>query len=81
MLVPECASETVYRKIKLLTDYDEERARPLIAVVCPFVDRPALNDHVPLIQFHSFAIVQDERESALGDDPVIDGEGAMKILR
>lgn len=63
-----------------LTNTNEERTRPLIALVGPLVNRSALDDDVALAHLNAFAVVQDECKSAFRYDCVVKRDGAVESL-
>ena len=64
-----------------LTNQDEIHARPLIGLVHPSVDGPALDDHISRLHQDAFIVVEHQRQRSADEDPVIDRDCAMEELR
>jgi len=57
---------------------DEEHARPFVALICPLVDCSALNKYVTRARLDLFAVVEDERYSALRHNRITDRDGSVE---
>jgi hypothetical protein len=62
------------------TQHDKIHLCPFRAFVSPRVDSPALDDRVAFSERHPLAVIELENHRAFCDDPIVDGDGAVKRL-
>ena len=65
----------------VLTQHNAVHAYPLCTFVVPSVDRSALDKDIAGLEREALLVVQDHREGAMGDDPVVKRKGAGEGLQ
>ena len=65
----------------ILTQHNAVHAYPLCTFVVPSVDRSTLDEDIAGLECDAPFVIQDHREGAMGDDPVVKRNRAVEGLQ